>query len=99
MSVHYLAPILMRSGLYQRIPPRLEIRHRFLPGGGIALIIGALRHARRDRPEQSAIWRPRVRPHDATDVLVAVPHVIINVRPLAAQSAFGGAFESEHGSA
>jgi hypothetical protein len=44
-----------------------------------------------------AIYRPFVRPHDATDVLVAVPHVVIIVRPLDAQSAFGGAFESEHG--
>jgi uncharacterized membrane protein YphA (DoxX/SURF4 family) len=48
MSVHYLAPILMRSGLYQRIPPSLEICHRFLAYvavpfeffGGIALIFG-----------------------------------------------------------
>src|SRR5450759_1699728 len=86
-----------RSMSVYRMPPRLEIRHRFLPGGGISPIIGALRHARRDRPEPSAIYRPRMRPHDATDVLVAVPHVIINVRPLAAQSAFGGEFEGEHG--
>jgi len=78
-------------------PPRLKIRHRFLPGGGIAPIIGALRHARRDCPKPSAIFRPRVRPHDATDVLVAVPHVVIIVRPLAAQAALDGAFEGEHG--
>ena len=58
-----------------------------------------LRDAGRYRPEPGLVSASRVRPHDATDVLVAVPRVIINVRPLAAQSAFGGAFESEHGSA
>ena len=70
------------------MPPRLEIRHRFLPGGGIAPIIGALRHARRDRPEPSAICRPRVRPHDAADVLVDIEHIVIIVRPMAARAAF-----------
>jgi hypothetical protein len=58
-----------------------------------------LRHTRCDGPEPRCVPAGRVRPHDATDVLVAVPHVIINVRPLAAQSAFGCAFEDEHWSA
>jgi hypothetical protein len=38
-----------------------------------------------------------MRPHDAADVLVAVEYVTIIVRPLAAQSAIGGAFKGEHG--
>jgi hypothetical protein len=57
----------------------------------------ALGNARGDRPEPAAIFRRCVRPHYATDVLVAFPHVIINVRLLTAQSAFDGAFEGEHG--
>ena len=80
-----------------RTPPRLKIRHRILARRRIPSIIRTLRHPRRDAPEPAAIFRPRMRPHDATDVLVAVPHGIINVRPLAAQSAFDGAFEGEHG--
>jgi len=46
----------------------------------------------------STICRRRVRPHDAADVPVAVEHVIIIVRPLAARAGFGGAFQQEHGS-
>ena len=59
--------------------------------------MGVLRHSRCDCPEPAAICRRCVRPHDAADVLVAVPHVVIIVRPLAAQAAFDGAFEGEHG--
>ena len=46
------------------------------------------------KPE--AIFRRRVRPHDAADVPVAVEHVIIVIRPLAARARFGGAFEGQH---
>jgi hypothetical protein len=37
-----------------------------------------------------------MRPHDAADVLVAVEHVVVVIRPLAARAAFGGAFESQY---
>src|ERR1035441_1624434 len=43
----------------------------------------ALRHPRRDGPEPSAICRSRVRPHDATNVLVAVEHIVVVVSPCA----------------
>jgi hypothetical protein len=56
-----------------------------------------LRHARSGRLEpRLSMWRLRVK-HDAPDVPVAVEHVVIVVRPLAAQAAFDGAFEGEHG--
>ena len=45
-----------------------------------------------------AICRPRVRPHDAADVAVAVEHVVIIVRPFAARARFRSAFQNEHGS-
>jgi len=58
----------------------------------------ALRHARCDRPEPAAIFRRRVRPHDAADVPVAIEYVVVVVRPFAAWAGFRGAFEREHGS-
>ena len=51
-----------------------------------------------DRPEPAAICRRGVRPHDAADVPVAVEHVVVVVRPLAAWAGFRGAFQNEHGS-
>jgi hypothetical protein len=45
----------------------------------------------------AAIFRRRVRPHDAADVPLAVEHAVVVVRPLAARAGFGGAFEGEHG--
>ena len=38
-----------------------------------------------------------VKQYVAADVLVAVEHVVVVVRPCAAQAGFGGAFEGEHG--
>ena len=55
-----------------------------------------LRHPRCDCPEPATIFWCRVRPHDAADVPVAVEHVIIVIRPLAARARFGGAFEGQH---
>ena len=55
----------------------------------------ALRHPCRDRPEPWRLSRCRVRPHDAADVLLAVEHVAVVVRPYATQAGFGGAFEGE----
>jgi hypothetical protein len=51
-----------------------------------------LRHPRRDRLEpRLALGRFRVK-QDAADVPLAVEHVIIIVRPLAARVGFGSAF-------
>jgi hypothetical protein len=36
-----------------------------------------------------------VRPQDAADVLLAIEHVVVVVRPRAAGTVFGGAFEGE----
>ena len=55
-----------------------------------------LRHPRRDRPEPAAIFRRRVRPHDATDVPFAVERIVVVIRPRATGAVFGGAFEGEH---
>jgi hypothetical protein len=43
-----------------------------------------LQHTRRGRLKPAAIFRRRVRPHDATDVLVAVEHIVVVIRPCAA---------------
>jgi len=55
-------------------------------------------HPRCDGPEPPAIFWHSVRPHDAADVPVAVEHVVVVVRPLAAWAGFRGAFQNEHGS-
>ena len=77
------------------------LRRYRLPTGHLASEVRLSRSksdsTRRDRPEPAAIFWRRVRPHDAPDVPVAVEHVVIVVRPLAARSGFGGAFEGEHG--
>jgi hypothetical protein len=54
-----------------------------------------LRHPRRDRPELRRVLARRVRPHDPPDVLLAVVHVVIVIRPRAAGAEFGCAFEGE----
>ena len=71
---------------------RLEIRHRFLPRRRVTAIMRVLRHARGDRPKPGRVSVGRVRKKDATDVLVAVEHVVIIVRPLAVREVLGGAF-------
>jgi hypothetical protein len=81
-----------RSMSVYHTPLRLEISHRFLAACRIASIRSRLRHPRRDRPEPAAIFWRRMRPHDAADVLVAVEHVVVVVRPLAARAGFGCAF-------
>src|SRR5665647_1717400 len=48
---------------------------------GVTAIMRASRHARCDRPEPAAIFRRRVRPHDAADVPVAIEYVVVVVRP------------------
>jgi hypothetical protein len=73
------------------LPRRFKIHHRFLPRRRVAAIIRTLRHPRRDRPEPAAIFRRRMRLHDAPEELTAVEHIVIVVRPLAARAAFGGA--------
>jgi hypothetical protein len=55
-----------------------------------------LRHPRRDRPElRLPLWRLRVK-DNASDVLLAVEHVVVVVRPRAAGAVLGRAFEGEH---
>jgi hypothetical protein len=45
-------------------------------------------HLRGDRPKpRLPLWRVRLM-HDATDVLLAIEHVIIIVRPFASRPAF-----------
>ncbi len=56
-----------------------------------------LRLAREDGPKPAAIFRRSVRPQDAADAAVAVEHVVVVVRPLAARSALGRALERQHG--
>ena len=70
------------------ILPHLEIRHRLLTALSIPSIMRVLRHARGDRPEPAAICRRGVGPEDAADVPVAVEHVVVVVRPLAARARF-----------
>ena len=55
-----------------------------LPTGRLASEIG---------PSHSKSDSGRSRPHDAADVLVAVEHVVVVIRLLAARAGFGGAFE------
>ena len=79
------------------LPCRLKIRHRLLTARSITAIMRALRDARGDRPEPTAILRRCVGPHDPTDVMVAVEHIVIVVRPFAARAALRCAFERQHG--
>jgi hypothetical protein len=58
----------------------------------------ALRDPRGDCPKPAVIFRRRVRPHDAADVLLAVESVVVVVRLLAARAGFEGAFQNKHGS-
>jgi hypothetical protein len=57
---------------YQRLIPKREGYHRMSAIGG----------------KPAAIFRCRVRPYDAADVPVAVEHVVVVVRPLAARAGF-----------
>jgi hypothetical protein len=63
------------------LPRLLKRRHRGLWRRRIATIMRALRHPRRDRPEPGRLSVGCVRPQDATDVPVAVEHIVIVVRP------------------
>ena len=56
-----------------------------------------VRQAGRDGPKPRRLPAGRVRPQYAADVLLAVEHVVIVVRPLAARAGFRGAFQGEHG--
>jgi hypothetical protein len=77
-------------------PLCFKIRHRFLARRRIPAICSALRRASSYRPEPAAIVRCRVSPHDPPDVPLAIEHVVIIIRPLAAWPPFECAFQNKH---